>query len=477
MTLPEKFKERMTAMLGKTEAEKLFYAICEKEAVKAFRVNKIKTDVDSFERSNPKIDRKKTAFPPDAYITHEEFPSVYPCHHTGAVYMQDLSAMSTVTAAEIPEGAYVLDTCSAPGGKTGQLAASVGERGVVVANEYDRKRCRILQGNIERMGAKNTVICSDDTAVLAKTYPEIFDIVLCDAPCSGEGMFRKNERAVGEWSEENVKMCARRQREILANAAECVKPGGKLIYSTCTFSLEENEENVAWLLSVRPDFSLAEVTDELKAQTSDGISIDGQPDMTPCRRIYPHLSLGEGQFIALLERNGAQSGGANANRTKEKIRDRRDGRRENKKSRNELDAVRAAKEFLEENLTCGISGELIMLGNYVFLSPNIVLPEHNVFAAGVCIGEFRNGRIIPHHQLFSAFGKDFKLKIELSGEMDETKKYLSGEEISVDGLIEAEDGRESGWAAVMIDGCAAGGAKISGGYAKNHYPKGLRNSF
>ncbi len=476
MKLPEKFKERMTALLGEVEAEKLFFAICEQDAVKAFRVNKIKTDVDSFERYAPQINRERVDFPLDAYLTREEYPSGYPCHHSGAIYMQDISAMSTVMATDIAEGACVLDSCSAPGGKTGQLAAAVGEGGIVVANEYDRKRCRILQGNIERLGANNVVICSNDTAILANVYPEKFDLVLCDAPCSGEGMFRKNPRAIEEWSEENVKMCAERQREILTNVAKCVKSGGRLLYSTCTFSLEENEENVVWFLAAHPDFSLIEVTEKLAAKTSSGIRLSDDVDTTKCRRIYPHLSLGEGQFVALFERSNDVAQASDMPMPKKKKGNNEKDCKKGKISSQEADAIRAAEKFAADNLSGNIQGKLIMLGNLIYLSPEIALPEYNVFSAGVCIGECQKGRIIPHHQLFSAFGKRFKLRVEFSGESEQARRYLRGEEIAVDGYLVSEDGRESGWAAVIIDGCAVGGAKISGGCAKNHYPKGLRNN-
>ena len=474
MNIPESFKERMISILGDEEAQKLFFSIENEDAVKAFRVNRIKTDAEAFEASRPQIDREKAEFPPDAYITREEYPGSLPCHHSGAIYMQDISAMSTVTATEIREGMLILDSCSAPGGKTTQLAAATGESGIVVANEYDKKRCRILQGNVERMGATNTVVCNLDTAVLAELYPNLFDLVLCDAPCSGEGMFRKNVRAVEEWSEENVKMCAERQREILTNVAKCVKSGGRLLYSTCTFALDENEMNVEWFLNEHKDFRLVPVTDGLRNHTSDGINLDGcDIDMTMCRRIYPHRSSGEGQFIALFERD------ASAEITETQKKDRKDKRGKSngapKKNRAELDAIDAARKFLEENLISMPRGEIIMLGGFIYIAPSITLPEYNVFSAGVCIGESQKGRIVPHHQLFSAMGREFKRKVILSGLSDAAKKYLSGEEILAEGLVETADGKENGWAAVMIDGCAVGGAKISGGVAKNHYPKGLRN--
>lgn len=471
MNLPEKFKERMVKIIGVADAEALFSAISEGEAVKAFRINRIKTDIDAFEASEPEIDRERVAFPPDAYVSREEYPGSLACHHSGAIYVQDISAMSTVYAVKAGEGDCVLDSCSAPGGKTTQLAAMVGESGIVVANEYEKKRCRILQGNVERMGCKNTVVCNLDTAILAEKYPDTFDIVLCDAPCSGEGMFRKNPRAVEEWSEENVKMCAERQREILTNVAKCVKDGGSLLYSTCTFSLEENEENVAWFLDTHPDFYLADAEKELVRNTADGIMIENcRYDMKKCRRIYPHKSQGEGQFIAVLKKNENTAPDELSQSRKKDKKQKNDSAQ--KKSRAELDAISAANKFLKENLDCEVFGELVLLGEEVYISPRIALPPYNTFAAGVCVGEVVKGRLSPHHQLFSAYGTSFKLKLELSGRSEQAKRYLLGEEIDCTGYLPSD---ASGWCAVMIDGACVGGGKVSGGRCKNHYPKGLRN--
>jgi NOL1/NOP2/fmu family ribosome biogenesis protein len=362
----------------------------------------------------------------------------------------------------------VLDSCSAPGGKTTQLAAMVGNEGLVVANEYEAKRCRILQGNVERMGCSNTVVVNLDTAILAKTYPDTFDLVLCDAPCSGEGMFRKNSLAISEWSLDNVKMCAERQREILANVAQCVAPTGYLIYSTCTFSQEENERNVQWFLDEHENFELCEVEEALKAVTADGVPFDGcTVSVEKTRRFYPHVTPGEGQFIALLRRREEEIF-TYKKKTDKEIKKKRD-----EKPKNMPDVTEAAR-FLRENLVEMPKGELISLGGSVYLKPDIALPAYGVFSAGVCIGECQKGRIIPHHQLFSAFGQYFKRRIVLKSCDDATKKYLCGEEIAVAQCIDLR-GSENGWAAVIIDGCAVGGAKISGGVAKNHYPKGLRN--
>ena len=223
--LPIEFKERMKSLLG-GESELLFEEIENGVEARSFRINKIKAQVDICEKLEFGINGTRAAFPKGAFYTEEEHPGSLPCHHAGMIYMQDPSAMATVHAVKISKGALILDSCSAPGGKTTQLADMTGEEGIVVANEYEAKRCRILLGNVERMGCRNTTVLNLDTAVLAEVYPEKFDVVLCDAPCSGEGMFRKNSRAIDEWSVDNVKMCAERQREILANVAKCVAAGG-----------------------------------------------------------------------------------------------------------------------------------------------------------------------------------------------------------------------------------------------------------
>lgn len=473
--LPVEFKERMKTLLG-VESERFFAEIEGEIAVRSFRVNQIKLTAEDFEASSPEIDRRAALFPSGAYYTDEKFPGSLPCHHAGMIYMQDPSAMATVHAVRIEEGAKILDSCSAPGGKTTQLAAFAGDRGIVVANEYEAKRCRILQSNVERLGCRNTVVVNLDTAVLSETYPETFDVVLCDAPCSGEGMFRKNSLAVDEWSPENVRMCAERQREILANVAKCVAKGGKLIYSTCTFSLEENEMNVAWFLDNFRDFELVDVLPELENITSDGICLEGCPyDMKKTRRFYPHVSKGEGQFVAVLARS-CGDGERYDDRVSKK--DKKKKNAQEKQSREDAELLASASDFLRENLredyADDVKYDLIALNGRAYLKPDIDLPKYGIFAAGVCVGEMLGRKFAPHHQLFSAFGRSFLRRMLLKQSDPETADYLKGLEIKTAGREEFE-GKADGWAAVLIDNCPLGGGKISGGICKNHYPKGLRN--
>ena len=471
---PKEFKDRMTNLLG-NESEAFFAELESGEAVRAFRVNEIKCSPDDFETIGSPISRERAKFPKGAYYTGEAFPGSLACHHAGMIYMQDPSAMATVHSIKIKEGAIVFDSCSAPGGKTTQLAAFVGHSGIVVANEYEAKRCRILQSNVERMGCRNAIVVNLDTAVLAETYPAKFDVVLCDAPCSGEGMFRKNEQAVTEWSLENVEMCAERQREILTNVAKCVASGGKLVYSTCTFSLEENEMNVAWFLDNFKDFSLCDVEEGLKTVTADGIQIENcSYDMRKTRRFYPHISAGEGQFIAVFERDCC----FDTDEYQKTKKDKKKKNAEEKPNKADAELLAEAKKFLKENLNAdfdgGVNYTLVAIGGKVYLKPDIDLPKFGVFAAGVCVGEIVGKRFAPHHQLFSAFGTAFLRKVELKQEDRETTDYLKGLEISVEGKLEYSDKAE-GYAAVLINGCPVGGGKVSGGVCKNHYPKGLRN--
>ena len=251
--ISEVFLNRMKNMLGEEYAE--FERALSEEAVKGVRVNTAKVSVEDY-LSVTELDLTPLSYTDYGFIPkNADGIGTTAEHHAGMIYVQDPGAMATVTALDVKRGWRVLDACAAPGGKASQLAALVGDEGFVLANEYVPKRAKIIVGNFERLGLKNAVVTSLDTAKLADMFSAYFDLVLCDAPCSGEGMFRKYDEAVTEWSEENVTLCAERQREILANCAGPVKAGGYLLYSTCTYSKEENEDTVRTFLDSHPEFS------------------------------------------------------------------------------------------------------------------------------------------------------------------------------------------------------------------------------
>ena len=386
-----------------------------------------------------------------------------PLHHAGAFYMQEPSAMLPVVCLEVEPEERVLDLCAAPGGKSTEIANRLAGRGVLVANEYVTSRSVILAGNLERMGVTNAVVTNADAETVAKTYPAFFDAVLVDAPCSGEGLFRREPAAVSEWSEESVRACAERQRQILDSASETVRPGGRLVYSTCTFSVEENEETVLYFLARHPDFSLEKVPESVEGVTVAAYAVSEEPLAKEvaryARRAYPHTAPGEGQFMAKFVRaTGAPIPARNK-----------------KKGRDAADAVpltneeeKAWKAFLTG---AGIDprtlpAPLRFKDGISLLAEDIPLVPKQTYARGVYAGTVEKGRLVPGHYLFSAYGKHFARKLELSPTDPRLGAYLRGETIPCD--------LPDGWAVVTVAGCPLGGIKVVSGTAKNHYPKGLR---
>lgn len=445
--LPQEFLNRMETLLGEEFDD--FLKSYDLPPVKAFRVNTAKISVADFEKlnifGNEKIPYTENGF----YLLYDKVGN-HPYHHAGMMYVQEPAAMAPAECLDVEKGWCVLDMCAAPGGKTTQLKNKLGEDGVLLSNEIIPSRCKILTGNIERLGLHNTVTTCMDTEKLAKTFPKTFDLIMVDAPCSGEGMFRKDDTAIAEWSVKNVKMCAERQAKILENAAKLLKDGGYIIYATCTFSLEENEMTVDNFLQNHPEFEILPVKDEVKKVTADGILFDGckNKNITYARRFYPHISKGEGQFMAVLH---------NKNPKTETVK--------HPPKQQKVDPI--VFEFLEDSLTEYNKENVKMYnGNPVFLTPDFEVKDGVAFCAGITVGEIRKNYILPHHQFFMGMGKYFKRKIQLSADSEEIQKYLHGEEIVTD--------LQNGWAVVMVDGCPLGGAKIANGKAKNHYPKGLR---
>ena len=454
--LDEKFKIRMTALLGKEYGE--FADALEKDAVRGLRINTLKADI---EKATLAFEDKLTplSYAEDGFILNDtDGLGNTPEHHSGMIYIQDPGAMATANALDILPGWSVLDMCAAPGGKSGQAAAKIGEGGFLLSNEFVPKRAKTVVSNFERLGIKNAVVTSLDTSELPKLFSGIFDLVIADVPCSGEGMFRKSSEALSEWSEENVAACAKRQKEIMKNASPLVKPGGYLLYSTCTYSLEENEMIIDEFLCDNPDYELVPVKEALHRATRDGIVFDGAKceNLNLTRRFYPHVSDGEGQFIALLQRS------ANSDILQTILY--KDAAKPLTKEENA-----AVKRFFDENLTEVPSRRIVKVGeNIVILSHGCPIPPKSVFSAGVLLGTVEKGLLFPSHQFFSAYGRLFLRQENLSRGDSRTIKYLRGEE------IEAKDITKGGWCAVTYEGVTLGGGKASLGKIKNHYPKGLR---
>ena len=450
MILPQEFTLRMKDLLG-DDYDK-FISSFDEPPVRSFRVNTKKISENDFLEINP-FGGEKIEYAENAYYFDFDGIGNHPYHHAGMIYIQDPAAMSAVASVEIQPDWKILDLCAAPGGKSTQAASAL-ENGLLVSNEIIPSRCKILTGNIERMGIRNAITTCSDVRRLSELFGEEFDLVIVDAPCSGEGMFRKDETAISEWSTANVKLCADRQAEILGYAKDLVAEGGYLLYSTCTYSPEENEMCVDRFLSANAEFELVEVNECVKKYTADGIPFEGckTQNISFCRRFYPHVSKGEGQFVALLRKTSGNYIKAKRENALEKL-----SKAEEKIVFDFLDSTLVA---YDKNCVKKYKDSI------VYFEPDFIVPKGVAFSCGVTIGTVQKNYIQPHHQFFMAMGKDFKRQIMLTPE--EAESYLKGNTLPCS--------CENGWAAVLTDGCTLGGVKAVNGTAKNHYPKGLRKN-
>ncbi len=360
-----------------------------------------------------------------------------PHFRAGLYYIQEPSAMSAAGLLDVQKGDRVLDLCAAPGGKSTQIAERLGGDGLLVSNEYAPKRAAVLRENIERLGFKNVIVTNAEVSALAEKQRGEFDKILVDAPCSGEGMFRKEPAAVAAWSLEHSRSCAARQLKILESAAGMLRAGGRLVYSTCTFAECENEDVISEFLKTHGEFELLKTV-----------------------KIYPHRQKGEGHFAAALQKRGEQ---AVNNPTASKKKGRANER--------ETQPPAEFSEFADKNLI-GFNkprGEYVLFGGRLFLTPPDAPRTDGikVLSAGLYLGDVKKNRFEPSHALCLALrAEDFRKSVNLSHDSVELQKFLRGE------TLEAACG--NGWCAVLADGFPIGWGKASDGVLKNKYPKGLR---
>lgn len=444
--LPVDFTNRMKNILG--EEYKKFEDAYSEKPIRSFRINTEKISKENFKKINP-FGGEEISYNDNGFYFSGDGIGNHPFHHAGMIYIQEPSAMAPVAAIDINPDWNILDLCASPGGKSTQAAQN--PNGILVSNEIVPSRCKTLTGNIERMGLKNVITTCTDARKISSLYSGVFDLVIVDAPCSGEGMFRKDENAQKEWSVENVFSCAQRQKEILEEIKTTIKTGGFLLYSTCTFSLEENEKNIDWFLSENKNFELCDTKEIVKKITSDGIFFDGcqTKNISKCRRFYPHISKGEGQFFALMKKISGNEIEQHPVTALHEI------------SVNEQKII---FDFLDETLTdYNKKAVKKYKDNFVYFDSDFPVPN-GAFSCGVTIGTLQKNYIKPHHQFFSAMGNSFKKKIEL--DLEDARKYIHGETVNCN--------FDKGWCVVTVNGCPIGGAKAVNKTAKNHYPKGLR---
>ena len=285
--LPELFLSRMQVQLG-NEYDAYLQSLERPRAV-ALRLNPWKGDAPTLPFMRQPVPWESMGY----YYDPAARPGLHPYHEAGVYYLQEASAMSAVALLDPQPGERICDLCAAPGGKSTQIAGRMGSKGFLLCNEWSPKRAKILSQNIERMGVANALVTNETADRLASHLPGFFDRVLIDAPCSGEGMFRKEEAAITDWSQETVEMCARRQAEILDAGALLVRPGGRLVYSTCTFAPEENEQTIEAFLQRHPEYTLEDVSAPWFTRVGVGQF-----------RLWPHKLLGEGHFAAVLRKAG-----------------------------------------------------------------------------------------------------------------------------------------------------------------------------
>lgn len=451
--LPPQFIERMKKLLGDELSS--FLKSYEQKSKKGIRINTLRCTKEQFIKLSPfeLFDNDCTTNSDSGFVVKDEADcGKHPYHMAGAYYIQEPSAMSAIDAiADMDlENMRILDLCAAPGGKTGAAAALMNGTGIIVSNEIVAKRAQELAKNIERLGITNAVATNCRPDVIAKKLPGYFDIVIVDAPCSGEGMFRKNPDAVLEWSPEHVSACANRQLAILDSAAECVKYGGYILYSTCTFSVEENEQTAE------------------KFCNKYGFEIVKQ------KRIYPHSSCGEGHFVCLMKRNDIVSCITDDFKNKSNYNNARETKNSKQKSEYKKCNDKLWLEFVKDNFlqnpeqTAYISDA----GKVILASEEMLEIARDLpcISCGVLAGYVKKGYFEPSHTLFmaSSCGK-VRLTVDFSPNSDELSSFLHGESV-----ISPFSEKEKGYCLITTDGFPLGFCKVSDGMLKNKLPKGIR---
>ncbi len=455
--LPQEFEQRMKQMLG--EEYTAFEASYEKEKYQALRLNPLKVDKEGFlEKSDftlSPVPWEENGF----YYTAQDTPGKHPYHEAGVYYIQEPSAMAPVPFLEVKPGDRVLDLCAAPGGKSTQIGVALQGEGLLVCNEIHPARAKILSENVERMGIRNALVTNENPEKLRNIFAGYFDKILVDAPCSGEGMFRKNEDAKEEWSPENVALCADRQDGILDCAADMLRPGGRLVYSTCTFAPQENEGSMARFIKRHPEFSILEVP------IPEGFSV-GNPAWAECEgegiehtmRIWPHKVNGEGHFLAVLQKEGTLSDTPPLSLY---------GLEKGISSKEIADYLTFAKETLK-NPPQGI---YLKFGDQLYVAPEGMpaLKGLKVLRPGLHLGTMKKNRFEPSHALALALSEEEVFHSHgLTVADGSAAAFIGGQTFSTEG--------EKGWYLITVNGYSLGWGKAAGGIMKNHYPKGLRKA-
>lgn len=455
VVLPDGYIAKMKSLLGNEYEE--FIQSYDSERCYGLRVNTSKISVEDFLKIFPYELKPIPWCESGFYYRKDVKPGKHPYHAAGLYYIQEPSAMAVVEAVSPQPGDVVLDISAAPGGKTTQIANKIGEKGLLISNEINPLRAKALVENIERFGIRNTIVLNESPERLLNSFRGFFDKVIVDAPCSGEGMFRKDPEVCYSWSEGMVKSCSKTQARILDVVFELLKPGGLLSYSTCTFSPEENEQVIDEFLKKHPEFELIDVAVSRFFSPGRPDWNDGNPELSKCMRLWPHKIEGEGHFIAVLKKLDGD-----------------DIKYSNKKIKTNTSKLEYFYDFCKDALVKPEDMDNItIVGDEVYMLPDFLpnLRGLKVLRYGWYLGQLKKARFEPSHAMALGLRKSDVVRcVDLKSDSEEVLDYLRGQTIGIPESLY----RKSGWSLVCVDGFPLGWCKIAGGNFKNHYPKGLR---
>ncbi|WP_412990356.1 RsmB/NOP family class I SAM-dependent RNA methyltransferase [Pediococcus siamensis] len=446
MQLPTAFIQKYTELLG--EEAPAFLAAFEEQPTRGFRVNPLK---------GGQTPTAHTLKEPVQYCSFGYYGAVDGKtldHQSGLIYSQEPSAMYVGEVAHPQPQDRVLDLCAAPGGKTTHLASFMAQGGLLVSNEINRKRAEILAENVERFGLQNTVVTNESPDSLEKYFPEFFNVIVVDAPCSGEGMFRKDHEAVQYWTPDYPASCANRQKKILQSALKMLRPGGRLIYSTCTFAPEEDEQNMAWLLQNYPDMQMVPIKKFPGMQDGRPEWADGNPQLKAALRLFPHQVRGEGHFIAQLQKADGQMQVKAPKPQKTNL---------NRQQKQDWHKVEG--QILKTPIP---ESRLLVFGDYLYAMPANLpqLANLQVVRPGVNLGRYKKNRFEPGLPLALANQPEaFVAPVQLT--QAQWENYVHGDTFTVSEV-------SNGWHVLVCRGLTVGFGKVVNGTVKNFYPKKLR---
>ena len=457
IVLPEAFENRMKGMLGEEYEE--FLESYDNPRQFGLRINPMKTTVEAMEKSGD-FHLKKIPWAKNGYYYEEQDqPARHPYYTAGLYYLQEPSAMAPASVLPVHPGERVLDLCAAPGGKATALGAALNGEGLLVANDISNSRAKALLKNIEVFGISNALVTNEIPGKLSGYFPGFFDKILVDAPCSGEGMFRKDPAVIKSWEEERPEYFAKLQRDILKNAVMMLRPGGMMLYSTCTFAPVENEGSISWILEQEPDMELLPISECDGFQPGNPAWGNGNPELSKCVRIWPHKMKGEGHFMALLK----------------------------KKDTAEPSMIKMGKPASLDKKTKEILSQFFkdckrelpwerveVRGEKVYLVPELPKKINGIhfLRNGLYLGELKKNRFEPSQQFAMTLDQNgYEGVLSLSVGDERIDRYLKGETILVN---EGEASREKGWILICVDGYALGWGKLVNSVIKNKYWAGWR---